>query len=52
MDEKWEMHTKVWYENLMGKDHLGHLHNIKIFLRELQHEGVDWIQLDHDRVKW
>jgi hypothetical protein len=42
-------------ESLNGRDHLGDMivdwDNIKIVLRKIWREGVDWIQADQNRVK-
>jgi hypothetical protein len=49
------MYTKFWYVDLMdrplGRWH-GWEHNIKIDLKEIGCEGVDWIHLAQDKDKW
>jgi hypothetical protein len=48
-----EMHTKFWSENLKGRDSGRPRHrwedNIKMDVREIWWEGVDWIHLAQDR---
>jgi hypothetical protein len=48
------MHTQFWLESLQGGDHLGRLKcrwedDIKMDLREISLEDVDWIYLVQDR---
>jgi hypothetical protein len=46
------MHTKFLSENLNGMT--GHLmeDNVKIDIRGIGCEDVEWIELDYDRVHW
>jgi hypothetical protein len=51
------MYTKFWSENLKGRDHAEDLGvdgriNIRMDLREIGWEGVDWMHLDQDRGQW
>jgi hypothetical protein len=51
------MHTEFWSENLNGKRPLGNLwrrweDNIRMYLREIWWEAVDWINLDRDGDQW
>jgi hypothetical protein len=41
------MHETVWQENMKERDHCEDIvaDGIKMDLRELRHEGLDWIQL-------
>jgi hypothetical protein len=49
------MHTKFWSENLEGRNHAEDLgvdgDNIRIDLREVEWESVDWMHLAQDRDK-
>jgi len=51
------MRTKYWSKNLKGRDHSEAImcrwnSNIRIYLREIGWEGVDWMQLAQDRDQW
>jgi hypothetical protein len=52
-----EMHTLFWLENLKGGRPLGRHRcrwedNIRMDLREIEWEGVEWIHLIQDRDQW
>jgi len=49
--------TIFWFKNLKGRDHLEDLRlrwkdNIRLDLREIVLECVDWKYLAHDRDQW
>jgi hypothetical protein len=44
------MHTVFRLENLKGRDHLED--NIKLDLREIRWEGVEWMHLAQVRDQW
>jgi hypothetical protein len=51
------MRTKFWSGNLRGRDKLGRPRhrwedNIRVDLKEIGWEGVDWIHLAQDRDWW
>jgi hypothetical protein len=52
--ERWQMLAKFWSGNLKWKDHLEELgvDDIRMDLREIWWEGVDWIHLALDRDLW
>jgi hypothetical protein len=40
-------------KRLLGRPrHVGELDNIKIYLREIGWDGMDWMDLAHDRDQW
>jgi hypothetical protein len=41
------MPTKSYFENLKRRKNLQDLD-----LKEMRHEGIDWIQLVQDKVQW
>jgi hypothetical protein len=46
---------KIWMENLKGRDHLktyGKIINIRMDLREIELEDVDWIHVAQERDQW
>jgi hypothetical protein len=47
------MHTRVWLENLKGRDHLEDpgMEGIKMDFGETGWEGVDWLHLTQDRAQ-
>jgi hypothetical protein len=54
---KYETHTKMWSENLKGRDHSEDLGvdgkiNIRVGLRDIGWKGVDWMYLGQDMNKW
>jgi hypothetical protein len=51
------MQKILWLEKLNGRDHLEDLSvygedNIRMDLRQIVWEGVDWMQLAQDRDQW
>jgi hypothetical protein len=48
------MNTKFWSENLNGREHSENLgvEDVRINLREIGWEGVDWLQLAQVRDQW
>jgi hypothetical protein len=50
------MHTVFWLENMKGRDYLRTRHtwkdNIRLDLREIGWEGVDWNNVAQDRNQW
>jgi hypothetical protein len=51
------MHIGYWWESQKERDPLGRprrrlLDNIKIDLREIGWDGMDWIDLAQDRNQW
>jgi hypothetical protein len=49
----------IWLGNLKGRDHLEDIgvdgrweDNIRMYLREIGWEGVDWIHVAQDRDHW
>jgi hypothetical protein len=51
------MHTKFWLENLTGRDHRRRTRHrwedhIRIDLKEMGLEGMDWINLVQNRDQW
>jgi hypothetical protein len=51
-----KMHTAFWRVNLKKRDNMKHMHrwkgSIKIELKELGCEGMDWIYMAHGRDGW
>jgi hypothetical protein len=43
------MHVGYWWESQMERDHCD---NIKMDLREIGWDGIDWIDLAQDRDQW
>jgi hypothetical protein len=50
--EKLEMHTKFWSGNLRGKHRRTWEDNIRMDLREIGWEDVDWMRLNQDKDQW
>jgi hypothetical protein len=46
------MHVGYWWENQKERDHWGDQDNIKMDLREIGWDGMDWIDLAQDRDQW
>jgi hypothetical protein len=51
------MHIGYWWENQKERDHFGRprcrwLDNIKMDLREIGLDEVDWIDMAQDRDQW
>jgi len=51
------VHTIFWLENLKGRGRIGRPRckwedNIRMDLKEIGWEGVDWINLAQDRDQW
>jgi hypothetical protein len=44
------MHIGYWWENQKERDHW--VDNIKMDLREIGWDGMDWIDLAQDRDQW
>jgi hypothetical protein len=49
--------SKFWSKNLKGRDHFGEPkrrweNNVRMFLRELEWELVDWMHMAQDRNQW
>jgi hypothetical protein len=54
--EIWDIDTQFYLESLKGRDHWEYLgvvdYNIKMDLREVGWEGVNWMHLVQDRDQW
>jgi hypothetical protein len=46
------MHTKLWSEDLKGSPRHGWEDTIKMYLREVGWEAVDWILMAQNRDQW
>jgi hypothetical protein len=46
------MHIGYWWESQKVRDHWEDLDNIKMDLREIGCNGMDWIDLAQDRDQW
>jgi hypothetical protein len=44
------MHIGYWWESQKKRDHWED--NIKMALREIGRDGVDWIDMAQDRYQW
>jgi hypothetical protein len=46
------MHIGYWWESWKEGDHWEDHDNIKMYLREKGWDGMNWIDLDHNRDRW
>jgi hypothetical protein len=50
MEVRRGMHIEYWWESQKERDH--RVDNIKMDLREIEWDGVDWIDMIQDRNQW